>query len=711
MFLPPNTLLRNRYLIVRQISRGSMGAVYEAKDKRLGHRLALKQINLTYEAFGRAFEHKARTLAQLHHPSLPHLSDFFSSDGTHFLVMQYIPGYDLKESLDKLKKPFPVEEIVEWLDQSLEVLQYLHSHSPPIIHCDIKPANLKLSSHGRIILLDFGICKDSRLNKILLTTTDKSLFGLNLRYASLEQTDGQGSDQRSDLYSLAATFYHLLTATQLPTATTRAYAQTNYAPDPLLPANEINPQVPVGLANLLSQAMALNPDARPQSAEMMRAALQKAINNQKPITIKPPKIEQIRFEAENGMLSIAPPESLPHLAKREGLGRLGMLALLMSTMLSVTFLLMVVTQYLSLTGEHVGTDAQKISIVIPTMTVEPSATIKPSSTASPLSRPTFTVPPLLEATSTVPKRSSTTTPALVEPQPTITIEATSSPEPLAGASRISEKDGMTILYVPAGEFIMGSQEDDPLAAEHKHEMPQRTIFLDGFWIDQTEVTNAMFARFIKETEHETYAEKERKSDVYVGGGRWDEKEGASWQYPYGTECDCELEEIETHPVVHVTWDDARLYCKWAGRRLPTEAEWEKAARGSDGRRYPWGETELAGDLLNACDGNCKLNWANDSYNDGFEFTASVGSYPAGASPYGALDMVGNVWEWVTDWYDKEYYEQMPYSNPPGPESRQERVLRGGSWSSGEGWVRTAFRHRDPPTDPNDERGFRCASDP
>ncbi len=743
MFLSPNTLLRNRYLIVRKIGHGGMGAVYEAKDQRLGHRVAVKQMTLSDETLVKAFEREGRMLAQLDHPVLPHVSDFFISDETHFLVMKYISGDDLKESLDKRAKPFPVEKVVEWLDQLLDGLEYLHSHSPPIIHRDIKPANLKLSSQGTIILLDFGISKGGQLDQTLLTTTNKSLFAFTLRYAPLEQMDGQGTDARSDLYSLAATFYHLLTATQLPTATTRAHAQIKYTPDPLLPANQINPKVPQGLAALLSQAMALDPDNRPQSAKAMRAALRQAMSSSRqPAIINkqgPAQAAQIPANSSTILISqpakseISPPPSFvtpPPVVERQGLGPLGIFAVLLITVLSVALLLMVVSQFSSSTGERAESETEEPVAVISTATtaplstatVAPSPTIKASSTIEPepATLLTSTSLPLIELTLTASEPLSTTKLALTKVEPTLTIELTSTepsseptlePELVAGASRVSEKDEMTQLYVPAGEFLMGSKKDDPLVAEHEHETPQRTIFLDDFWIDQTEVTNAMFARFIEETEHETYAEKERESYVYVGEGSWEKIDGASWRYPRGTECDCEVEEIETHPVVQVTWDDARLYCEWAGRRLPTEAEWEKAARGPDGALYPWGDAELAGNLLNVCDGSCPLDWANDSYDDRFEFTAPVGNYSLGASPYGALDMMGNVWEWVGDWYDKDYYEEMPERNPPGPESRQERVLRGGSWSSGAGWVRTSFRHRDPPTDPNDERGFRCASSP
>jgi serine/threonine protein kinase len=273
--IAPETLLQNRYLVRKQIGQGGMGAVYMATDQRFGSSVALKETFFDEPNLRKAFEREARLLNHLRHPALPRVSDHFVEEDGQFLVMEFIPGADLSEILKEKKAPFPLASILDWADQLLDALDYLHTHEPPVIHRDIKPQNLKLTARGAIVLLDFGLAKGTPLQASRVTATG-SLFGYSFNYAPLEQMQSAGTDPRSDLYSLGATLYHLMTNVTPPDALTRATAMVNTEPDPLRPANEVHPQVSAPVARVLVRAMAQSAAQRPQTAAEMREALREA---------------------------------------------------------------------------------------------------------------------------------------------------------------------------------------------------------------------------------------------------------------------------------------------------------------------------------------------------------------------------------------------------------------------------------------------------
>jgi len=284
--------------------------------------------------------------------------------------------------------------------------------------------------------------------------------------------------------------------------------------------------------------------------------------------------------------------------------------------------------------------------------------------AASTSTPSPTEWPVTESPTSIklPTQTSTTTPTETPAEPSLDI----------GSTMIG-RDGMVLVYVPAGEFLMGSTDADTQASSD--EKPQHTVYLDAFWIDQTEVTNAMYAKCVSAGIcQEPVNKSSHTHSSYYGNP-----------------------EFDNYPVIYVDWNRAKTYCEWAGRDLPTEAQWEKAARGIDGRTYPWGEG---------------IDASRANYDQNVGDTTLVGSYQSGKSSYGVFDMAGNVIEWVKDWYSRTYYQSSPVANPPGPDTGKSRVLRGGSWDFTGYYMRSAYRFG------NDfwaayyvYIGFRCSRSP
>jgi formylglycine-generating enzyme required for sulfatase activity len=237
-------------------------------------------------------------------------------------------------------------------------------------------------------------------------------------------------------------------------------------------------------------------------------------------------------------------------------------------------------------------------------------------------------------------------------------------------TRTREIDDMTEIHIPAGEFLMGADASESLA--YDQEFPQHTVYLDAYWIDEHEVTNAQYAQCVAaEACTEPYSKDSWNRSSYYGNSQY-----------------------ANYPVIYVDWYQASAYCAWAGGSLPTEAQWEKAARGTDGQLYPWGNQSPNSSLLNF------------NYDTGD--TTEACSYPEGNSPYDLCDMAGNVWEWVNDWYDKNYYDSSPASNPQGPVTGDYRLFRGGCWDNGSEGVRSSYRYMYNPINWNNRGGFRCS---
>ncbi len=243
---------------------------------------------------------------------------------------------------------------------------------------------------------------------------------------------------------------------------------------------------------------------------------------------------------------------------------------------------------------------------------------------------------------------------------------------------VKGKDGAPMVLIPEGSFPMGVPHGDRDGG--RDEYPRHDVFVNNFYIDKFELTNGRYLEFVKATRHRIPQNpKNATRNLWEG--------------------EAIAESLIDRPVINVDWADAQAYCQWAGKRLPTEAEWEKAAKGTADRRFPWGNVEPTNKHL-----NFNQQWIGE------KTLMPVGSYEAGKSPFGVYDMAGNVWEWVNDWYDAKYYEKSPAKNPTGPETGTKRVLRGSGWQNETPTVRIFTRVDSDPTIRNESTGFRCAMD-
>ncbi|MEW5869183.1 MAG: bifunctional serine/threonine-protein kinase/formylglycine-generating enzyme family protein [Chloroflexota bacterium] len=663
-------VINNRYRIAKLLGQGGFGAVYRAWDLSLDQAVALKENTETSPEAQRQFEREARILSKLRHPNLPQVTDYFIIPGKgQYLVMDLIEGEDLQDMLDRLGRPIAEADAIRWIIQVCDALAYLHAQNPPVIHRDIKPANIKINPQGKAILVDFGIAKVYQAN----TDTTLGAQAVTPGFSPQEQYGKGSTDARSDIYSLGATLYAILTLTEPPESVQRTLGTALPAP------RTLNPSLSRRVELAILKAMQVAPANRFQNMAEFKAALLAALQP----TPQPSPIAASATPAPARPIqppASPPPQPLPQRKARPSPGRY----IMIGTTVLVTLLCVWATVGINNTlsgwnSRRSATRTAQARVVRATSTRRPS-TRTPTPTTR---RPSATPRPTTAVPTHTPSATRTPVPPSATPSPAPTLVATSSIQatqtiPSDLNTQVSPQDGMLQIQILAGKFSMGAASDLPQV--HSDETPEHAVYLDAFWMDQTEVTNAMYTRCVQ-----AGACAAPNNDPYF----YDPAR-------------------QDHPVVRVSWANAQSYCTWAGRRLPSEAEWEKAARSSDRRLYPWGNTEPAGNLLNFCDHNCRDALHNALVNDNYAETAPVGSYPAGASPYNVLDMAGNVWEWVADWYSDSYYTNSPSNNPTGPASGQFRVVRGSNWYSITQDLRLTLRYRYSPNTFLDRLGFRCA---
>jgi serine/threonine-protein kinase len=638
-------VLQNRYRIVRQVGQGGFGAVYRAWDLSLKLPVAVKENLDAGPTAQRQFEQEAILLAGLSHPGLPRVTDHFVVPGQgQYLVMEFIEGKSLGDLLAERGGPLSEAEALPWLRQLGDALEYLHSRTPPVIHRDIKPQNV-IVADGRAVLVDFGISKRFDPHQ----TTTIGARAITPGYSPPEQYGTGKTDARSDIYALGATFYTLLTGQEPPES---VYLIGGSAALP--PPRQLNPALSPRIEATLLDAMNPHIGLRLPDAAALRQALDAPTGR---VVAAPGAPIAMTTQRAATFDATSDDNVSEHPGRPSRPGWLWLAGALLLAILAAAGALLWSNRERGATPEP--TAAPALAADGADETAAPTITL---AAATAVSAATTPPPAKTDAPTSAPTAPPTAAPTAVQPP---------------GGVPLTEQ-----LLVPAGPFLMGSDSDAEGAA------PARAVTLDAFRIDRTEVTNLQYAAFLSElgNQQEGGVPWIDMADDEIGlvesGGVFGPKVG-----------------YDAHPVVQVSWYGARAYCARAGRRLPTEAEWEKAARGDDGRAYPWGDTALSCNLANF--------W--EQPNGCVGGTAHVGAHPAGASPYGALDMAGNVWEWVEDWHDPAYYSAAPAENPTGPAVGEARVVRGGSFMDKGSWATTFHRHPGLPANQYEHTGFRCAS--
>jgi serine/threonine-protein kinase len=674
------------YQVLEKIGQGGMSEVYKGLHSGLDRYVAIKLVGQSLQSdpeITRRFKREAQSVASLRHPNIIQVYDFGATDEGYYLVMEYVEGTDLRVEMDRrfrVGRSFAPDEVIEILEQVAGALDYAHQQG--LIHRDVKPANILLAEEGPVILTDFGLAMlRDRISQVTLGHS----FGTPEYIAPEQAMDSRAAVPQSDVYALGGVLYEMVTG-QIPfdAESPLNIALKHISEDPL-PPRQLVTHLPPPVEDVILRALAKEPDARFPTAQAMVDALRGAwMSGAEVATVEAPQPTLPAMDRPSPVPPPQPPEVQPPppaqppppvapppapaaleeppapRRRRWGLLFAGLAALALVGLLVAGFLFRNRLPFLA-----------ALAPSTPTATVTPTSVAAAVTQASPT--PTATSTPRPTATPSPTPTSSPTATAT----PTRTPSPTPTPTLAPGDVMTRSVDGMRMRFVPGGPFLMGA-EDDPDA--RPHEMPQHEVTLSPFWIDETEVTNRQYALCVEE------------------GACTQPASPRTYDDPQRTD----------HPVVFITWEQAHDYCQWVASEtgwdahLPTEAQWEKAAAWDPAtdthRRYPWGDEEPDDDLLNYLD-------------SGLNRTTPVGSYPEGASAYGVLDMAGNVWEWMADWYDADYYEipDLP-PDPPGPADGRQRVMRGGSYGFGSFQARTT--HRDA-ANPEGAKGaglgFRCAA--
>jgi serine/threonine-protein kinase len=734
------TTIGGRYALCAEIASGGMATVHLARQIGAAGFSRWVAVKRAHERFSRdpefvaMFLDEARLVARIRHPNVVQTIDVVAEHDELFIVMEYVHGESLLRIAQTAKRRDEIPAIAVTAAIVAGALHGLHdAHEARsetgeplgIVHRDVSPHNILVGVDGVPRVLDFGVAKASQR----ITTTQEGQLKGKLSYMAPEQVANGVVDRRTDVYAAAVVLWEALTGAKLfQGGNEAAVIQSVMLSDPR-PPSAYNRLVSPALDDVVMHGLHRDPSRRFATARDMALALEHATT--------------IATASEVGAyVSTVCVATLTE--RKELIARI-------ESRTSTDNLQHAVDSLRALSSGKRSASSGAISAVKPGGVGAPFGSVPSMPPAQalppPPAMPSYSSMPVPDASSAPPARVQTYPPdgglgtnaamqlppaaparagralaivavlgglvlglavlggvlvwksrargatAIADASPTIAVAASSTS---AAATPPACPDGM--VGIPGGRFFMGSDDD------RADEKPAHKVTLDAYCMDRWEVTTDAYKSCSDRGDCKRAATSNKWDGITSSDSR-----------AYDPLCNASDASKGKHPINCVDWMMADRFCKADGKRLPTEAEWEFAARGSDGRKYPWGDQPPSAKLLNACGKEC-VGWGRKHAqplesmygdDDGFATTAPVGSFPLGASRWGVEDVVGNVWEWTSDWYGP--YGDADVTDPSGPPTGTARVIRGGAWNGAQpDWVRPSFRFRNGPDTRSHGIGFRCA---
>lgn len=733
----------DEYRLETLLGQGGMARIYRGYDQRLQRYAAIKVIAVSHrdsEAYRARFQQEAQAIARLEqpeaHPNIVRLYRYGEVNDLFYMAMQYIEGENLRQRLDRYQQQgqqMPPSELLSIICEVCAALDFAHARG--IVHRDVKPANIMINATGRAFLTDFGLAlPDARQTK-------GEVFGSPQYIAPEQAISSAAAVPQSDLYAVGVILYEVVTG-RLPFAAADPLdTAMMHMGEPPPPPQQFRPDLSPDVAAVILRCLDKDPAQRYATGQALCAALTAAFdpvktapptpNKERPPAWRAEAAEKPQASKQTPVVGLPPIPAAVVLAEAETIPPpstaatrpsrrrgclVGWAILLLLTAVPILLwftvwaqgqrapapLLAALPAGWVVLPTHTATATQPPQ---PTNTAAPTATVTLPATATMTLTPTGTAaaPPTATTTSAatpttsptataVPTATASPTPLPTAALPTATALLTATPLPTATAvlTTTRAQDNMPMIFVPGTTFMMGAADTDELA--EADERPVHAVTVSSFYMDQHEVTVAQYAAFLNalgsyvnacsgftclSTQFET-------TNSYLTDN------GVVYIAQPG---------FANYPINNVSWYGAQAYCAWAGARLPTEAEWELAARGVDGRLYPWGDDAPDADRA--------------IFGSAFADLQPAHTRPFGNTPEGITGLAGSLWEWVADGYDAAYYAVSPPENPTGTAvtAMTPRVLRGGGYDSGSHDLRASNRYSALPSEFRGiaNIGFRCVT--